>query len=40
MKTIFLVTYGEYDNYDDAVKARVNAEKKYWGEYRAIENEK
>lgn len=35
-----MIRLGKYDNYDDAVKARVNAEKKYWGEYRAIENEK
>ena len=30
----------EYDNYNDAVRSRIDAEKKYWGEYRAIENEK
>lgn len=33
-----MVRLGTYDNYDDAVKARVNAEKKYWGEYRMAEN--
>lgn len=35
-----VVKLGKYDNYEDAVRARIDAEKKYWGEYRAIENEK
>ena len=34
-KTIRL---GKYEQYDDAVKARIDAEKKYWGEYRMAEN--
>ena len=36
-KTIRL---GTFDTYEEAVKARIDAEKKYYGEYRAIENEK
>jgi hypothetical protein len=35
-----MIRLGKYDNYNDAVKARIEAEKKYWGEYRYIENEK
>lgn len=35
-----VVKLGKYDNYEDAVQARIDAEKKYWGQYRAIENEK
>lgn len=30
------IKLGEYDSYGDAVRARIDAEKKYWGEYRAI----
>ena len=33
-----MVRLGVYDNYDDAVKARIDAEKKYWGKYRMAEN--
>lgn len=33
-----MIRLGKYDNYDDAVKARIDAEKKYWGEYRMAEN--
>lgn len=32
------IRLGKYNNYDDAVKARIDAEKKYWGEYRMAEN--
>lgn len=33
-----MIRLGKYDNYDDAVQARIDAEKKYWGEYRMAEN--
>lgn len=32
------VRLGYFDKYEDAVKARIDAEKKYWGEYRYGEN--
>ena len=32
-----MVHLGYYKNYDDAVKAREDAEKKYFGEYRRCE---
>lgn len=32
------IKLGEYDNYNDAVDVRIEAEKKYWGEYRYNEN--
>ena len=33
-----MIKLGKYEKYDDAVKARIDAEKKYWGEYRMVEN--
>ena len=35
-----VIRLGTFDTYEEAVKARIDAEKKYYGEYRAIENEK
>lgn len=35
-----LIQLGTFNTYEEAVKARIDAEKKYYGEYRAIENEK
>lgn len=39
MKRIHL---GSYDNFEEAVKARIDAEEKYWGEfsYRNISNQR
>ena len=33
-----MVRLGVYDNYEDAVQARIDAEKKYWGEFAHSEN--
>jgi hypothetical protein len=36
------ISLGSYDNFEEAVKARIDAEEKYWGEfsYRNISNQR
>lgn len=33
-----LIRLGKYENYDDAVNARIKAEKKYWGDFAYTKN--